>query len=98
MAANTIERINRLTAERLDLYRQASNGQRGDPEVRARIAGISAELQRLLAQRRQERAGRRDGIDALVDHAYRAAYGERYEEAISPLPVADEKTPARLAA
>src|SRR3989304_4454231 len=98
MAANTIERINQLTAERLALYGQASNGHRGDPEVRARIAGISAEPGHLRGQRPQGRAGRRDGIDLLVDHAYRAAYGARYEEAISPLPVAEEKTPARLAA
>jgi hypothetical protein len=99
MAANTIERINQLTAERLALYGQASNGRRGDPEVIRRIQEITVELQRLWDQRRQERAGRRDGIDALVDHAYRVAYGERYEEAISPLPVAEpKKTSAALAA
>ena len=99
MAANTIERINQLTAERLALYGQASSGQRGDPEGRARIAGISAELERLWDLRRQERAGRRDGIDALVDQVYRSTYGGDYEEAISPLPVSEpKKTSAPLAA
>ena len=99
MAANTIERINQLTAERLALYGQASNGQRGDPEVIRRIQEITVELQRLWDQRRQERAGRKDGIDALVDQVYRSTYGGDYEEAISPLPVSEpKKTSAPLAA
>ena len=82
----TIDRINAFSAERLALYRQASNGHRGDPEVIRRIQEITIELERLWDQRRRERAGRKDGIDLLVDQAYRAAYGRGYEEAISPLP------------
>lgn len=86
---STIERINALTEERLALYRQASDGKRGDPEVRGRIAAISGELERLWEARRHERAVERDPIDRLVDAAYARTYGRNYEEAITPSPVAE---------
>ena len=91
----TIERINQLSAERTRLYREATNGHRGDPEVLVRIHVIDAELQRLWDLRRQEKARQRDAIDRLVDHAYAQAYGPRYEDAVSPPAVAE---PAAAAA
>jgi len=96
---STIERINQLTAERLALYGQASNGHRGEREVLRRIDQITVELELLWDERRQERAGRKEGIDLLVDRAYEETYGPGYEETISPLPVSEaEKAPASLAA
>jgi len=91
----TIERINALTDERLALYRQASNGRRGDLEVRGRIAGISTELERLWDVRRQERAVERDPIDRLVDAAYARTYGRDYEEILAPSTVGEPED-ARL--
>jgi hypothetical protein len=96
MTPNTIDRINQLTEERLALYRQASNGLRGNAEVRARIAAISAELERLWDQRRQERAGHRDGIDLFVDAVYRSTYGRDYEESIAPSTVGEPEDNRRL--
>lgn len=97
----TIDRINQLSAERSELFRRASNGRRGDPVVRDRIAAIDAELATLWQQRRTERAGRREGIDLLVDRSYAQAYGRNYEDAIAPPAVGDEeaeRVPARAAA
>jgi hypothetical protein len=95
LATKTIQRINELTEERLALYRQASNGKRGDREVRGRIAAISAELERLWNARRQERAVERDPIDRLVDASYASAYGHDFEEALAPSTVGDPED-ARL--
>ena len=89
MATTTIDRINELSAQRSRLYLKATNGQRGDPEVLARIHVIDAELARLWAVRRQEKARQRDTIDRLVDQAYAQAYGRRYEDAVSPPAVAE---------
>ena len=85
----TIDRINELSAERGRLFRQAGNGRRGDAEVLRRIKEVSEEIGRLWEERRAERAGRRDGIDLLVDRAYQDAYGRGYEEAVFPTPVAE---------
>ncbi len=87
--AATIDRINELSEERSRLFRLAGNGRRGDAEVLRRIQQISQELEHLWELRRQERAGRRDGIDLLVDRAYEAAYGSAYEDAVSPARVAE---------
>jgi len=96
-----MERINELSAERGRLYRLAGNGRRGEVDVLRRIKELSQEIDRLWEQRRVERAGRRDGIDLLVDRSYQDAYGRGYEEAVFPTPVAepeDAREPARLAA
>lgn len=96
-----MERINELSAERGRLYRLAGNGRRGDAEILRQIKAISDEIDRLWEQRRAERAGRREGIDLLVDRVYQRAYGKDYEEAVFPTPVAepeDARQPARLAA
>ncbi len=97
----TMERINELSVERGRLYRQAGNGRRGDAEVLRRIKQLSDEIDRLWAERRIELAGRREGIDLLVDHVYQETYGRGYEEVVFPTPVAepeDARKPARLAA
>ena len=85
----TMNSINQLTRERLELYRQASNGHRGDADVLRRIQAIDRELKELWERRRHERAGRVEGIDAVIDAAYRSTYGRSYEEAYRPLPVAE---------
>ena len=93
----TIDRINQLSSERTTLYARASNGRRGDRTILGRIHEIDAELQSLWEQRRQEKAHRRDGIDLLVDRAYAKVYGRDFENAVSPLPVA-EPSDERVAA
>lgn len=85
----TIERINRLSAERARLYLEAANGQRGDRDVLARVHELDAELQGLWNVRRQEKARRRDVIDVLIDRAYEQTYGSRYEDAVAPPTVAE---------
>ncbi len=75
MATTTIDLINQLSAERARLYREASNGHRGDREVLARVHALDAEIGRLWDVRRQEKAVRRDDIDRLVDRAYEETYG-----------------------
>jgi hypothetical protein len=95
----TMERINRLTEERARLYRLATNGRRGDPAARERIDEITRTLDELWAQRRQERIGRREGIDRLVDRVYEEIYGERYEDTIKPPAVGEpEDLPVPVAA
>jgi len=89
MATTTIDRINQLSAERSRLYGEASNGHRGDPEVIARLHILDGELQRLWNVRRQERAGRIEGIDLLVESMYRERYGKNYEEVLSPSTVGE---------
>ena len=84
---NTMDRINQLNRERLELFRHASNGRRGDPNTMAQIATIDADLAQLWERRRLERAGRLDGIDAVVDAVYQRTYGANYEETVRPSPV-----------
>jgi hypothetical protein len=84
MTTTTIDQINRLSAERSQLYRQAGNGHRGDPDVRRRIESLTQDLGILWEQRRQERAGRREGIDLLVDRAYERLYGSDFDDAVAP--------------
>ena len=94
-----MERLNQLAAERSMLYRLASNGRRGDPAVRRRLAEISLESEALWEQRRRERAGHREGIDLLVDRAYERVYGSNFDEAFAPLHVETaEDAAAALAA
>ncbi len=71
----TIERINQLAAERARLFREATNGHRGDQNVLVRVSVIDQELERLWDQRRIERAGRAEGIDRLIDRQYEQMYG-----------------------
>ena len=71
----TIERINQLAIERARLFREATNGRKGDQEVLVRINVIEQELARLWEQRRIERAGRAEGIDRLIDRQYEQMYG-----------------------
>lgn len=71
----TLTRINELAAERARLFRTASNGGRGDATVLTKVAMIDAELERLWNQRREERAGRAEGIDRLIEHNYEQIYG-----------------------
>jgi hypothetical protein len=95
----TVDRINQLSQERARLFREASNGHRGDPALLGRVHEIDAELEQLWELRRMERAGRAEGIDAIVDRTYARLYGAKYEESLRPLPVteaADER--AALAA
>jgi hypothetical protein len=81
----TIERINELTRERAELFRQAST--QGRKDALARVTAVDAELAQLWELRRRERAGNLDGIDAVVDAAYRRIYGGDYEETVRPSPV-----------
>ena len=95
----TIVRINELSAERTKLYGLTSNGHSGDPAMLHRIGDMSRELEQLWEQRRQERAGRRDGIDLLIEHEYERPYGTGFEEVAVPLMVAvTEDEPALVAA
>ena len=89
MTTATIDGINELAAERSRLYRQAALG-KTEVAVRERIAEISRQLEALWDVRRHERAGRREGIDSLIDRSYAELYGESYEDAVKPLPVAQE--------
>lgn len=87
--ASTMERINQLSAERLELQGRASNGHRGDPVILGRIHEIDAELEQLWELRRAERAGRADGIDLLIDRYYQRIYGSKYDESLVPPAVAE---------
>ena len=93
------KRINQLSAERSELYRQRDNGRRHDANVLRRIQEISGELDGLWDERRRERVGRLDGIDLLVDRVYARAYGEDYDDAVAPpRDAASEREAATLAA
>ena len=81
-------RINQLSQERAELYRQRGNGRRRDASVMRRIQEASGELDGLWDERRRERVGRLEGIDLLVDRAYTRAYGEDYDDAVAPPRVA----------
>ena len=72
----TLDRINELSAERARLFRQAGNGRRGDADVLRRIKEITEEIDRLWELRRAELAGRRQGIDLLVDSVYQRALNQ----------------------
>ncbi len=93
------ERMNQLSEERSELYRQRGNGRRGDANVLRRIREVGRELDGLWDERRRERIGRLEGIDLLVDRAYARAYGENYDDAVAPPRVAaSEDAAAMLAA
>lgn len=93
------ERMNQLSEERSELYRQRSNGRRGDANVLRRIREVGRELDGLWDERRRERVGRLEGIDLLVDRAYARAYGEDYDDAVAPpRDAASEREAASLAA
>ena len=91
----TEERINKLAAERSQLYSVAANGRRGKSSIMQRIHEISSEIEALWEQRRQERAGLREGIDRLVDGVYERTYGRDFEDAIAPPPVAEAEDAKR---
>jgi hypothetical protein len=94
-----MDRINELTRERQELFRRASNGERGRAAVMARVHVLDAELGALWDQRRLERIGRLDGIDAVIDAAYKRTYGPKYEESFRPTPVSEPSNePVRAAA
>jgi len=93
----TIECINELTAERSRLYRLASNGGR-TPDVMAKIHALTAELEHLWELRRQERAGRVEGIDALIEGQYARIYGRDYEEILAPPTVGEPEDDKLLVA
>lgn len=84
MTTRTINRINQLSAERMQLYQEAASGGRTDGLTVIRIRHVSDELEALWEERRRERAGRLEGIDLVVHRAYEQTYGPRYEDAISP--------------
>ena len=93
------ERMNQLSEERSELYRQRGNGSRGDVNVLRRIREVGRELDGLWDERRRERIGRLEGIDLLVDRAYARAYGEDYDDAVAPpRDAASEREAASLAA
>ena len=94
----TIDRINQLTRERVELYQQVSNGHRGDADRLRRIAEINGELERLWEQRRREQAGAAHGIDRVIDAVYRRTYGPGYEEAFPPSSVAVPADEIKVAA
>lgn len=84
MKTTTIDRINQLSAERTRLYRLASSDHLGDQDIRRRIAEVTGELERLWNRRRQERAGRLEGIDLVVERAYQRVYGDDFDNAVAP--------------
>lgn len=93
------ERMNQLSEERSELYRQRANGSRGDANVLRRIREVGSELDGLWDERRRERIGRLEGIDLLVDRAYTRAYGENYDDAVAPpRDAASERETVTLAA
>lgn len=97
MAANVLNRINRLSAERTELYRRAGNGRLSGSALRRRIDELDGELEALWEQRRRERAGRLEGIDLLLHRAYESLYGKDFD--MIPIPVSGEGEPtARQAA
>jgi hypothetical protein len=85
---NTIQRINQLSAERSRLFARAGDGSGSRLESLARVHAIDAELERLWEQRRHERAGRLEGIDALIEASYIERYGPE-----KTLVIEDDRTP-----
>jgi hypothetical protein len=88
---NTLQQIDRLSEERSRLYRQALGERRKDPEVKQRIADITAELDLLWDVRRQERVGKLEGIDLLVEQSYSRIYGDKYRDVVAPVAVEAEQ-------
>ena len=82
MTTQTMEHINGLSAKRAELYSIALNG--GGARIRQRIKDVTAELDELWDRRRQERVGRLEGIDLLVERSYARVYGKSYQDAVSP--------------
>ena len=98
MQIGTMERINQVTAERAELFRLGSNGRRGNPKLKLRVAQLGKEIEALWEQRRQERAGVREGIDLLVDRAYASVYGADFENTVAPPSVGDAEEEAAVVA
>ena len=98
MQTDTMERINQVSAEKAELFRLGSNGRRRAPELKQRIVQINQEIESLWEQRRQERAGIREGIDLLVDRAYASVYGDDFENAVAPPSVGDAEEEAAVQA
>jgi hypothetical protein len=84
-----MERINQLSAERANLYRQVSNRGRGKSDIMVRIKQIGAEIDALWEQRRVDRIGKREGIDLVIDRVYEHTYGKGYEDVAVPAAVSD---------
>ena len=83
MTTLTMERINTLTAQRAEFYRAALNGG-GGAGVRQQIKNLTAELADLWDRRREERVGRLEGVDLLVERSYAQLYGKSYQDALAP--------------
>ncbi|MCH8950224.1 MAG: hypothetical protein IIB87_07600 [Chloroflexi bacterium] len=88
MTTLTMERINSLTAKRAEFYRTALNGG-GGAGVRQRIKSLTAELGELWDRRREERVGKLEGIDLLVERSYAQLYGSNYQDAVAPPSVSE---------
>ena len=65
-AGDPVDRINALAAERMALYRQASQG--WTPDQAARVKAINEELATLWEARRRAQAGRDDDGAVPVRH------------------------------
>jgi len=68
--SKTLERINYLASEKLNIYLKASRGGLTE-EDRSRLQAIERELADLWDQRRRELAGRRDLLELWVERSYR---------------------------
>lgn len=98
MGAATLERINSLASEREQLFRMAGNGA-ATVTGRGRITDIGRELEGLWASRRNQMAGRRHGIDLLIEQEYERIYGSDFEDAVTPATVGEpEDGPVTLVA
>ncbi len=91
----TEDRINKLSEMRSELYRSAGNGRRGRSDVLQRIDEISREIETLWEKRRRERAGRREGIDGIVDRVYERTYGRNFDDVAAPPAVGDDEVKKR---
>jgi hypothetical protein len=96
MAADTLNRINKLCRERSELYRGNGRCRLRGSALRARVAAIDGELRMLWERRRRERVGRLEGIDLLIHRVYEGLYGPSYDAV--PIPVCEEGTAAGQAA
>ena len=85
MNTATMDRINQLSAERAELFRQGGNGRAGDRTLMTRIHEIDSELEELWEERRRERIGKLEGIDLVVEREYQRVYGPE----LLPTPVAE---------
>lgn len=83
----TMDLINKLSAERAELYRLAGNGRRSDTDIRQRIQDISTELDKLWEKRRRELVGHREGIDGFIDRIYERLYGRDFDNVVAPVRV-----------